>query len=205
MIRLSSPDAAVPTIYEYVVGLAWYYFSNKTIDLLQSFNLTLSADFEPLTHAGGGMGDIVIYEPDKVIMLEATLMNAGSQKRGEWEPVLRHAVNLKIDVESANQQETSADQREVTTFFIADSFDANTVNIWKAVSAVPLQSSTDKRKYTNGVIIMPVTSAELARLMDRGSEYNQIIRRLRNLFLQDMESFRQNFNLNWREDFISQL
>ena len=189
-------DAAVPTIYEYVVGLAWYYFSDKTIDLLQSFNLTLSADFEPLTHAGGGMGDIVIYEPDKVIMLEATLMNANSQKRGEWEPVLRHSVNLKIEVETS-------DSREVTTFFIADSFDANTINIWKAISSVPLQSSTDKSKYTDSVIIMPVNNAELMRLMERKSEYNQIIRQVRSLFLKDVQ--RQSFNRNWRDEFISQL
>ena len=190
------PDATVPTIYEYVVGLAWYYFSNKTIDLLQSFNLTLSADFEPLTHAGGGMGDIVIYEPDKVVMLEATLMNANSQKRGEWEPVLRHSVNLKIEVESSGN-------REVTTFFIADSFDANTINIWKAISSVPLQSSTDKSKYTDSVIIMPVNNTELIRLMERKSEYKQIIQQVRSLFLKDIQ--RQNFNRNWRDEFISQL
>ena len=54
-----SQDSDVPTIYEYVVGIAWYYFSGKRIDLLSGFNLTLSANFEPLVHAGGGQGDIV--------------------------------------------------------------------------------------------------------------------------------------------------
>ena len=57
-----SSDATVPTIYEYIVGIAWYYFSGKRIDLLSSYNLTLSANFEPLLHAGGGQGDIVIYD-----------------------------------------------------------------------------------------------------------------------------------------------
>ena len=185
------PDATVPTIYEYVVGLAWYYFSNKTIDLLSSFNLTLSANFEPLTHAGGGMGDIVIYEENQVIMLEATLMNANSQKRGEWEPVLRHSVNLKIDEENSTN-------REVTTFFIADSFDFNTINIWKAISSVPLQSSTDKDKYTDSVIIMPINNDELSKLMDRKSEYNSIIQQVRKLFLKDITSF----DKDWRDKFI---
>lgn len=185
------PDATVPTIYEYVVGLAWYYFSNKTIDLLSSFNLTLSANFEPLTHAGGGMGDIVIYEEKQVIMLEATLMNANSQKRGEWEPVLRHSVNLKIDEENSTN-------REVTTFFIADSFDFNTINIWKAISSVPLQSSADKDKYTNSVIIMPINNNELSKLMDRKSEYNSIIQQVRKLFLNDMTSF----DKDWRNKII---
>lgn len=160
--------------------------------MLNSFNLTLSANFEPLTHAGGGMGDIVIYEEKQVIMLEATLMNANSQKRGEWEPVLRHSVNLKIDEESSTN-------REVTTFFIADSFDFNTINIWKAISSVPLQSSSDKDKYTDNVIIMPINNDELSKLMDRKNEYNSIIQQVRKLFLKDITSF----DKDWREKFIS--
>ncbi len=190
--REVSPDASVPTIYEYMVGLAWYYFSNKRIDLLASFNLTLSANFEPLTHAGGGMGDIVIYEENQVIMLEATLMNANSQKRGEWEPVLRNSVNLKIEEESRGAN------REVTTFFIADSFDYNTINIWKAVSAVPLQSSVEKDKFTDNVIIMPINNEELSKLMDRGAEYDAVIRQVRSLFIADEMSF----DREWREKFV---
>lgn len=125
-------------------------------------------------------------------MLEATLMNANSQKRGEWEPVLRHSVNLKIDEESSTN-------REVTTFFIADSFDFNTINIWKAISSVPLQSSSDKDKYTDNVIIMPINNDELSKLMDRKNEYNSIIQQVRKLFLKDITSF----DKDWREKFIS--
>lgn len=180
--------ATVPTIYEYIVGIAWYYFSDKTIDLLDSFNLTLSADFEPLMHAGGGEGDIVIYSNNSVIMLEVTLMNANSQKRGEWEPVLRHYVNLKTDNED----------KKVTTFFIADTFDFNTINIWKAVSSVPLQSSADKSKYTENVIIMPITSNELIKFIEQKNRYNEIIQQVRALFLKDVTSF----NKQWREEFL---
>lgn len=186
-----NPDATVPTIYEYIVGIAWYYFSDKTIDILSSFNLTLSANFEPLTHAGGGMGDIVIYNRNSVIMLEATLMNANSQKHGEWEPVLRHSVNLKAENED----------KDVTTFFIADTFDFNTINLWKAISSVPLQSSTDKSKYTENVIIMPISSNELITLIDHKHEYNVIIKKIRRLFLKDITAF----DKEWREKFISNI
>ena len=159
-----NPDANVPTIFEYIVGIAWFYFSGCRINLLKSFNLTLSANFEPLMHAGGGHGDIVIYEKDKVVMLEVTLMNANSQKRGEWEPVLRHSANLKIE------EESNGLKRDVTTFFIADEFDYNTINIWKAVSSVSLQSSNDKSKFTSNVIIMPVsTGAGIAALAGIGA------------------------------------
>lgn len=186
-------DATVPTIYEYIVGIAWYYFSGKRIDILGSYNLTLSANFEPLVHAGGGQGDIVIYEDDKVVMLEATLMNANSQKRGEWEPVLRHSINLKVDEEAANTG------REVTSFFIADSFDYNTINIWKAVAAVPLQSSIDKGKFTDNVVIMPINNEELSILMDKDCEYDEIITKVHKLFEVD----KINFDIDWRIKFMS--
>ena len=190
-----NPDANVPTIFEYIVGIAWFYFSGCRINLLKSFNLTLSANFEPLMHAGGGQGDIVIYEKDKVVMLEVTLMNANSQKRGEWEPVLRHSANLKID------EEFNGLKRKVTTFFIADEFDYNTINIWKAVSSVSLQSSNDKSKFTSNVIIMPVSISELSILIDKSDKYDEIIDTVRTLF----ENSRIDFDINWRKRFISQI
>lgn len=190
-----SNDATVPTIYEYVVGLAWYYFSDKSIDLLDSYNLTLSANFEPITHAGGGKGDIVIYDDDKVIMLEVTLMNANSQKRGEWEPVLRHSVNLKVEEEEVNTN------REVTTFFIADSFDKNTINIWKAISSVPLESSVDRDRFTTNVIIMPIDNDELINLIDKKNEYDNIIQRVRSLFIEE----ETQFDMDWRDRFINSM
>ena len=191
--NIVSKDATVPTIYEYIVGLAWYYFSGKRIDLLASYNLSLSANFEPLVHAGGGQGDIVIYEDEKVVMLEATLMNANSQKRGEWEPVLRHSINLKIEEESKNTG------RGVTSFFIADSFDYNTINIWKAIAGVPLQSSIDKTRFTDNVVIMPVNTDELIILMDKANDYDSIISKVHELFEVD----KVKFDIQWRDKFMN--
>ena len=190
--ELVSPDATVPTIYEYLVGIAWYYFSGKKIDLLGSYNLTLSANFEPLIHAGGGQGDIVIYEDTRVVMLEATLMNQNSQKRGEWEPVLRHSINLKA------KEEAEGTGREVTTFFIADCFDANTINIWKAVASVPLQSSVDPDRFTEHVVIMPVNTRELCALTEQSDHYGEIISRVHQLF----EGEGKAFDMGWRDKFM---
>ena len=103
-----------------------------------------------MIHAGGGDGDIVIQYENRVVMLEATLMNKQAQKRGEWEPVLRHSLNLK----AANEE------KETMTFFIADELDHNTINIWRAVAAVSLES-TNSHKMVDGVAIMPFTNGEL--------------------------------------------
>lgn len=190
-----NPDASVPTIYEYLVGIAWYYFSDKRIDLLDSYNLNLSANFEPISFAPGGDGDIVIKEADKVIMLEITLMNENAQKRGEWEPVLRHSVNLKVE------EEKNENPREVTTFFIADSFDNNTINIWKAVSSVPLKSSINKNEFTDNVVIMPINTNELISLIDKKTQYDTIISQVRGLFVSETT----NFDLQWRSRFMSSI
>ena len=192
--KIVNPDASVPTIYEYLVGIAWYYFSGKKIDLLNSFNLNLSANFEPISFAPGGAGDIVINGKDSVIMLEVTLMNKNAQKRGEWEPVLRHSVNLKAE------EEKKDNPRDVTTFFVADSFDNNTINIWKAIASVPLESSSDRR-ITDNVIIMPISTEELIKLLENKTQYTLIIQQIRDYFNKD----KMVFDTNWRNKLIKQI
>ena len=86
----------------------------------------------------------------------------------------------------------------MTSFFIADSFDANTINIWKAVAAVPLQSSLEKDKFTDNVVIMPINTDELSSLIDKESEYDEIISKVHKLFEVD----KVNFDIDWREKFM---
>ena len=138
-----SESATVPTIYEYIVAIAWFYISKEDFSITQSLNLTLDGNMLPLSHAAGGAGDIVINYENLTLMLEVTLMNKQAQKRGEWEPVLRHATNLTVDNSSKN----------VTTLFIADELDENTINIWRAVASVPLKSSNKRNRSTKRCFI----------------------------------------------------
>jgi hypothetical protein len=171
IINEVSKSASVPTIYEYVVGIAWYYISKGNFNLYDSLNLTLNADFEPELHAGGGVGDIVINYPNRSIMLEVTLMNKAAQRRGEWEPVLRHSLNNTAENEG----------KQAITFFIADDLDFNTINIWRAVATVPLKStSTDK--IVNGVIIMPFTNCELATILEKKVSLDSLINSVEDSF-----------------------
>lgn len=190
-IRKEVNDAAtVPTIYEYIIGIAWYYISNKEFDLYSSLNLTLNADFEPVIHAGGGDGDIVIHYQDIVVMLEVTMMNKQAQKRGEWEPVLRHSLNLK----AANEP------KETITFFIADELDYNTVNIWRAVAAVSLES-TNTHTMVDGVVIMPFTNCEILSFLEKDVYYKDII----NLVKDSFAKVPQITDIKWHEEVMSTL
>lgn len=190
-IKKEVNDAAtVPTIYEYIIGIAWYYISNKEFDLYNSLNLTLNADFEPVIHAGGGDGDIVIHYEEIIVMLEVTLMNKQAQKRGEWEPVLRHSLNLK----AANEP------KETVTFFIADELDYNTINIWRAVASVSLESTNTHTK-VDGVVIMPFTNNEVLAFLKNSVYYKDIVKAVKDSFAK----VPQITDVKWHEEIMSNL
>lgn len=183
--------ADVPTIYEYIITIAWYYISGQNFSILDSFNLELNGEFEPLRHASGGQGDIeVFYDDGRIVMLEVTLMNKQAQKRGEWEPVLRHSINLKSQYED----------RETTTLFIADELDTNSINIWRAVACVPLESSLTG-KLTDKVFIMPFTNAEIIQFLSDGVSGTDIVHSVRESF----EKIDYTFDENWRSKILSEI
>ena len=186
-----NPSATVPTIYEYLIGIAWYYLSNKNFDLYASFNMTLNADFEPEMHAVGGDGDIVINYPKTSIMLEVTLMNKAAQKKGEREPVLRHSLNNK-----AKHMEI-----DTLTFFIADELDYNTINIWRAVAAVPLRSTNSGGVDINGVIIMPLTLGNIISFIRKNVPMEKIINSVKDSF----SKVPKITESNWYTDIIHNL
>lgn len=183
-------DSSIPTIFEYILAIAWYYISGKKISAYDCLNLTLNGDFEPLTHAAGGAGDIIVKYDNKVVMIEVTLMNKNAQKRGEWEPVLRHAINLTS--EESN--------KKVTTLFVADELDYNTINIWRAVASVPLESSSTKKK-TEHVVIMPFTIQEIHHFLENNISDDIIIEKVNNSF----DKIKTHVEDNWRNEIISDL
>lgn len=181
-------SATVPTIYEYMVAVAWYYISGKTISVYDSLNLTLNADFEPEIHAAGGGGDIEVNYDEYMVLLEATLMNPTAQKRGEWEPVLRHATNLKTEIHP----------KSLVTLFVADKLDYNTINIWRAVASVPLKASNSE-KQTDHVIIMPFTNEELCNFLEQGVKDSSIISAIHSSY----NEISTDFNDHWRQDIMN--
>ena len=158
--------------------------------MYNSLNLTLNADFEPVIHAGGGDGDIIIHYEEIIVMLEVTLMNKQAQKRGEWEPVLRHSLNLK----AANEP------KETVTFFIADELDYNTINIWRAVASASLESTNTHTK-VDGVVIMPFTNKEILAFLEREVYYKDVVKAVKDSFAK----VPQITDVKWHEEIMSNL
>ena len=89
-------NADIPTIFEYMVAIAWYYISEEQGDVLEYMNLSLGPDMLPKTHAGGGEADIVWQYtatnayPNHTLLIEVTTADKDSQRKLELEPVPRH-------------------------------------------------------------------------------------------------------------------
>ncbi|GAA3949141.1 AlwI family type II restriction endonuclease [Gordonia caeni] len=112
--------ATVPCMYEYLIGLSLYYASGRAFDPRSAFGLSLDGDFLPISHAPGLRGDIEFELDGRRVLVEATLMDPATQRRGELEPVLRHATNLSCEQPGA----------QTVTLFVANEVDPNVARIF---------------------------------------------------------------------------
>ena len=163
-------NAKIPTIFEYILAIAWHRISNKEFNLKKSLKLSLDGDGFPLSHAPGGDGDIIAEYSDFDVMLEATLMDKNTQKRGELEPVIRHTANLTIK----NMEEN----KKTYTFFVANELDINVINIFRATSQIQLQSTQNREKYTNGIKIYSLTIDKIIYLLENNINYKYFLNRV---------------------------
>ena len=163
-------NAKIPTIFEYILAIAWHRISNKEFNLKKSLKLSLDGDGFPLSHAPGGDGDIIAEYSDFDVMLEATLMDRNTQKRGELEPVIRHTTNLTIKNMEKN--------KKTYTFFVANELDMNVINIFRATSQIQLQSTQNREKYTNGIKIYSLTIDKIIYLLENNINYKYFLNRV---------------------------
>ncbi|MBN6049581.1 AlwI family type II restriction endonuclease [Lactobacillus helveticus] len=102
-------------------------------------------------------GDITIEHKDRTLLLEVTLIDKNAIKRGEWEPVLRHTVNL-----------SASRTVPVQTYLITDAVDKNTENIWRSVAATDLEETAVQHRSVRATIY-PLTIDTLIKwLHDKG-------------------------------------
>ncbi|BCJ93802.1 AlwI family type II restriction endonuclease [Anaerocolumna cellulosilytica] len=183
-------SATVPTIFEYVLAIAWFYIAEKKFSLRKSVNLSLDGNFKPLTHAVGGDGDIVIEFDDVTLMLEATLMDINSQKRGELEPVIRHTANLAI-----------RDNKRVLTIFVADKLDSNVINIFRASSFIEFESTQQRDKTIKGIDIFALRILELVTALEKKISQSRIIEVVEKYY----KSSPVTIYNGWREEIVEQI
>jgi hypothetical protein len=162
-------NADIPTIFEYILGIAWYLISNRKGDVLSYMNLSLEADLLPRTHATGGNADIVYAYtlstayPAHTLLIEATLADNSNQRRMEMEPVSRHLGEYIL---------TSGNQNAYCVF----------VSTFLHPSVIgDFRSWKDRayygRNYTStdvGLKILPLATTELRTILRREINYDKL-------------------------------
>ena len=86
----SDYDATIPALFEYLLGISFYWISQKKIKVSDVLDSGLDSNLLPKTHAGGGKADIVIKSLARHYLIEATLSENDGQRKMEAEPVPRH-------------------------------------------------------------------------------------------------------------------
>lgn len=159
VFKLVTDNATIPTIYEYILTIAWYHISDKkNYQLHESFQLSLDGNKLPLTHRGGGAGDIEIITDEYALLIEATLMNMNTQKRGELEPVIRHSTNFTLQHKKNIQQ--------IQTIFIANELDNNVQNMFRATQFIELNGTIEVGN-VSGLNIFALTTDEIILILNQ--------------------------------------
>ncbi len=166
---LVTDNADIPTIFEYVLGIAWYIISGREGNVLEYMNLSLEADLLPKTHAGGGEADIVWkYDrkqnyPKHTLLIEATLADGTNQRRMEMEPVSRHLGEYCL----ANPND------EAYCVFITTSLNNNVISDFRARKYMEYYNHSGTA-FITGMKIVPLQTSELKNILRLEIGYPQI-------------------------------
>lgn len=168
--ELVTDDADIPTIFEYILGIAWYKISERKGDILSFMNLSLEADLLPKTHAGGGEADLVFqYEaangyPKHSLLIEATLAEATNQRRMEMEPVSRHLGNYII----------THRENEAYCIFITNYLDNNVISDFRGRRKLEFYGGKNGNEVVNGMMIDPLENELIVEILKKGIKYPQL-------------------------------
>ena len=164
-------NADVPTIFEYVLAVAWYKISGRKGKVLEYMNLSLDADLLPVTHAAGGHEDITYkYEatedyPAHTLLLEATLASSTNQRRMEMEPVSRHLGDYLL----------SHTDEQAYCLFATTYLHVNVISDFRMRKSNPYYS-VDGARFVEGMKIIPLQTSEIKTIIKKRLTYGNLYR-----------------------------
>ena len=164
-------NADAPTIFEYVLAVAWYKISGRKGKVLEYMNLSLDADLLPVTHAAGGHEDITYkYEatedyPAHTLLLEATLASSTNQRRMEMEPVSRHLGDYLL----------SHTDEQAYCLFATTYLHVNVISDFRMRKSNPYYS-VDGTRFVEGMKIIPLQTSEIKTILKKRLTYGNLYR-----------------------------
>lgn len=169
--------ATVPTIFEYVTALAWYYIDNNNIDFILKAGLSLDSNMLPKSHAVGGSSDFEIKYDDHTLMIEVTLTESTNQRRAEMESVSRHLGNILLKLNTNEQEKTYG-------IFIAPHLNKNVLNDFRTRRIAYWEDNTN---HVKGMNILPLDTDDIVNILSSNQTYSQLRPKFYELIEKDNE------------------
>ncbi|MCL2078531.1 MAG: AlwI family type II restriction endonuclease [Oscillospiraceae bacterium] len=167
--QIVTNNADVPTIFEYVLGIAWYIISDRRGDVLSYMNLSLETDLLPRSHATGGNADIEYhYErtdnyPAHRLLIEATLSDGSNQRRMEMEPVSRHLGEYIL----------SSGDMDAYCVFVSTFLHRNVISDFRNRRTYHYYND-QYENVVEGLKILPLATSELRTILEYGIGYDRL-------------------------------
>ncbi len=165
--EIVTDEAAIPTIFEYILGIIWYKVSERQGNILDFMKLSLEANLLPKTHAAGGYADIIYeYEacasyPKHSLLLEATLADGNNQRRMEMEPVSRHLGDYRIRFNNPFDY----------SLFVSTYLDKNVISDFRYRKIIPY---TRDEETITGMKIISMDTDSLKRIIKNKVKYKYL-------------------------------
>ncbi|MCT7557671.1 AlwI family type II restriction endonuclease [Aliarcobacter butzleri] len=156
--------ATVPTIFEYVVAVAWYYIDNKNIDFILKAGLSLDSNMLPKSHAIGGNSDFEIKYDDHTLMIEVTLTESTNQRRAEMESVSRHLGNILLNLDEEKKAKSYG-------IFIAPYLNKNVLNDFRMRKNCYWENDST---HVKGMNILPFDCDDLVKIISSNKTYTDL-------------------------------
>ena len=189
--ELVTDEAAIPTIFEYVLGIIWYKISKRQGNILGFMKLSLEANLLPKTHAAGGYADI-IYEyqacasyPKHSLLLEATLTDGTNQRRMEMEPVSRHLGDYRIKFNNPFDY----------SLFVSTYLDKNVISDFRYRKIIPY---TRDEETITGMKIISIDTNSLKKIIKNKINYEYLYKVFNKYYEMPLET------TDWQDNLIKE-
>ena len=165
--ELVTDEAAIRTIFEYILGIIWYKVSERQGNIFDFMKLSLEANLLPKTHAAGGYADIIYeYEactsyPKHSLLLEATLADGSNQRRMEMEPVSRHLGDYRIRYNNPFDY----------SLFVSTYLDKNVISDFRYRKIIPY---TRDEETITGMKIISMDTGSLKKIIENKVKYKSL-------------------------------
>ncbi|TLD79760.1 AlwI family type II restriction endonuclease [Helicobacter trogontum] len=166
IFNLVTTEVTIPTIFEYIIAIAWCYIDNFNKNRILEAGLSLDSEMLPKSHAIGGNADFVYRYNNHYLIIEVTLTEKTNQRRAEMESVSRHLGNLLLSLETKTQDQSYG-------IFVAPYLDKNVLNDFRSRLTCYYENDTS---FICGMKILPLSVDDLKTILKTNYTYNELLK-----------------------------